>query len=143
MKNKFTYLLLLCTVLAAGCIKKPNIIQVGQPLGVFSGKFTGLRRNVSKYDTTRANLQLVLSTNIGYSVQGDTSTVHAGSYGSFGYDGSTFTFYDKTYPATGVPAKTHLAGTYYYSWDGTNMQIWGASGDSLIYDYKFKKIADQ
>jgi len=144
MKNKLVYLfpLSLLLILVAGCVKlgpNPNndISNYPYPLGTFQGRFTRIHKNeiTSKYDTASANIQLVLSTSTGYAVTGDTSTVHAGSYGSFSENQYNIAFNDATYPATGFPVKTHLAGVYLYSLIGLNFKITGTDGDSLSYTY--------
>lgn len=148
MKNKLAYLLFLLPVLIAGCSKPAPIAPVfNAPLGAFTGQFVRLYKNTWRggYDTLKANLQLDLSTNIGYTVKGDTTTIHAGSYGSFVVGTANITFFDQTSFGAG-PTKTHLSGTYQYSYDGLNLLITGkaisASGDSLFYNYKFKKTSN-
>jgi hypothetical protein len=140
--KKLIYLLPLLA-LTAGCLKtQPDTSSNNYPLGTFTGQFTRLRKNpqTSKVDTLRANLQLVLSTTTGYAVTGDTATVHAGSYGGFQENALNISFADVTYPTTGVPAKTHLAGIYDYAYDGVRFQITGTNGDSIAYLYDLKKV---
>jgi hypothetical protein len=142
MKSKFIYLLPLLLLCAAGCVKNtdpstdPNYAY---PLGTFTGKFTIIHKSwASKYDTTSATLKLVLSTSTGFAVSGDT-TVHAASYGSFSENAVSMIFNDVTYPTAGFPKKTHLAGLYAYSYNGTILQITGNVADSLYYKYVLVK----
>jgi hypothetical protein len=137
MKNKLTYLLLLPLAVATGCLKKPKIINPGDPLGTYTGQFTGIHNNSSIKDTLKANLQLLLSSDIGFAVSGDTSSVHAGSTGSFSYTTDTITFNDIT-----TSKKVHLIGSYIYSWDGTNLTMI-KSNDTMQYIYRFKRVSIQ
>jgi hypothetical protein len=148
MKIKLIYLILpLLMLLAIGCVKThdpaydPN--NLGYPLGTFTGQFTRIHKNHTTYksDTTTAVLKLVLSTNTGYAVTGDTITVHAGSHGGFSEDYTNMSFDDVTYPVKYVPKKTHLAGYYTYTYDGTLLKISsGAPIDSVRYSYSLTKV---
>ncbi len=147
MKSKVIYLLALLLVFIAGCVKSyhdpafdPN--NLGYPLGTFTGEFARIHKNHStyKYDTTKAALKLVLSTNTGYSVTGDTTTAHAGSYGSFSEDFVNMSFDDVTYPVKYSPKKTHLSGFYTYTYDGSILKISsGGPMDTLRCIYTLKK----
>jgi hypothetical protein len=147
MKLKLLYILPLIAVLSS-CLsnKNSNPTPVSLPSGTFTGTFTQLhyhlKATTTTVDTLRANIQLDMQLATGYKVTGDTSTVHAGSYGSY-VIGSTnsIQFVDKTYPATGTPTKTHLAGVYQYYYDGSVFQLLGSNtADSLVYQYNLKKI---
>src|ERR1700761_8740480 len=119
MKNKFTYLLLLLPLaIATGCLKKPKVIDPGQPLGTYTGTFSDVRTNRPKPDTLKGNLQLLLSSSTGFTVSGDTS-LHAGSMGGFSYTRDTMIFND----ITTSPGKVHLTGTYIFGWDGTTLLL--------------------
>jgi hypothetical protein len=146
MKIKFIYLLPLLLILAAGCLKTGtdpdyNPGNYAYPLGTFTGKFTRIHKTEAtlKYDTTTAMLKLVLSTSTGFAVTGDTTMVHAGSYGSFSENANSIIFNDVTYPTMGTPKKAHLAGIYAYAYDGLNLQINGTNADSLIFKYTLVK----
>lgn len=148
MKRKAIYLLLLLLVVIAGCIKSYkdpafDSNNLGYPLGTFTGEFSRIHKNRTtyKYDTTRAMLKLVLSTNTGFAVTGDTTTAHAGSYGSFSEDFVNMSFDDITYPYKYSPKKTHLSGFYTYSYDGTNLKISsGLPTDTIRCIYNLKKM---
>ncbi len=151
MKNKLVYLfpLSILLILAFGCVKKASdpgtdTSTYPYPLGTYSGKFTRIHRNeaTSKYDTASCNIQLVLSTVTGFAVTGDTAIVHAGSYGQFSENATNIAFNDVTYPLTGFPTKTHLAGVYMYFTAGLNFQISGTDGDSLSYNYNLTKLSN-
>jgi hypothetical protein len=138
MKCKIIYLSLLLSVFAAGCAKQIPVAP--DPQGTFTGQFTRIRLNKNgKLDTAYANLQLTVQAATGYSITGDTSTIHAGSFGSYQFGGNLVAFLDKTYPTTGKAAKIHLAGTYQYSFDGLNFIIVGSTY-SLGLIYNLKKI---
>ncbi len=147
MKNKFIYLLFLPLTLIVGCSKNyynpdtdPN--NKGYPLGTFKGSFVTIHKRYkpTKYDTTTTALNLTLSTNTGYAVSGDTTTLHAGSYGSFSEDFVNMAFYDITYPLLYKPKKAHLSGFYTYTYDGMNLKmVNGIQTDTLTTYYTFKK----
>jgi hypothetical protein len=148
MKSKVIYLLTLLPVVTTGCVKSnkdpafdPN--NLGYPLGTFTGEFARIHKNrmTYKYDTTKATLKLVLSTNTGFAVSGDTTTAHAGSYGSFSEDFVNMSFDDVTYPVKYSPKKTHLSGFYTYTYDGILLKISsGGTTDTLRCVYTLKKI---
>jgi hypothetical protein len=148
MKSKVIYLLALVPFFIIGCVKSyhdpafdPN--NLGYPLGTFTGEFARIHKNhmTYKYDTTRAALKLVLSTNTGYAVTGDTTIAHAGSHGSFSEDFVNMSFDDVTYPYKYAPKKTHLSGFYTYTYDGTNLKISsGLLTDTLRCIYTLKKM---
>ena len=142
MKYKLLFLsAILLLIIESGCLKHTDPVTPLIPSGTFSGKFTMLHRKTDNvpYDTVKANLVITLQTPAyTYAVTGDTSK-HAGSYGTFGINSNYIKFTDKTYPATGIPAKMHLAGVYGYIYDGSVFQIYAASSDTLGVLYDLKK----
>ena len=149
MKNKVMYLLPLMLALTTGCIRNasnPNYdpSNYPYPLGIFTGKFTRIHKSYYplKYDTATAALKLVLSTSTGFAITGDTSTVHAGSYGSFSENASYMGFNDATYYPAAWPAKTHLSGVYMYTYDGLDLNFSNSVADTLWNNYTFVKISN-
>ncbi|MCC8423841.1 hypothetical protein [Mucilaginibacter sp. UR6-11] len=148
MKNKLIYLSLLSLVFISGCIKSyhdpdSDPVNNNYPLGIFTGKFMRIHKNTltSKYDTVTANLKLVLSTNTGYSVSGDTTVYHAGSYGSFSEDFVNMEFNDVTSPVNYTTKKTHLSGYYTYKYNGSYLEIVnGVKSDTLMCSYHLTKM---
>jgi hypothetical protein len=148
MKSKFIYWLLLLPVFITGCAKTYNDPETdpnkwSYPLGTFNGKFMRIHKNQAtlKYDTTTAMLKLVLSTNTGFAISGDTAMVHAGSYGSFSEDFVNMNFSDITSPINYTPKKTHLSGYYTYTYDGSYLVIVnGVKSDTLSCVYHFTKM---
>lgn len=137
--RRLIYALLFAVLFWMGCA--PSSTPRPYPAGTFTGTFRLLHktRATGVVDTLKANVQLVLETNVGFKVLGDTSTVHAGSKGTYGVNSAGFLFLDNTYPKTGKPVKTHLNGEYQYAYDGTSqLQIVATSADTLaiIYDLK-------
>ena len=112
-------------------------------IGVFSGQFLFVHRRLTvlPYDTVKANVVLTLqgTPSNTFAVTGDT-TQHAGSHGSFTLFSGVIFFNDVTYPQNGTkPAKLHLSGSYEYYYDGTNLQMLGASADTAVFEYVLKK----
>jgi len=146
MKLKAIYLLLPVALLASACLKEPNTPTEtpNYPLGAFAGKFTRIHLNkaTSKTDTAYATIQLAMSSSTGFAVTGDTATVHAGSKGGFGGTVSEIGFNDITWGSPVSKNKTHLHGTYSYTFNGTILQINGMSGDTLSYRYDLTKISN-
>jgi len=152
MRPKIFYLLplLSCLILMEiGCVSNTPIIAQpnNTPEGTFTGKFqfSHLHSKTGVVDTLSANLILTMELKTGFAVTGDTSTLHAGSYGSYAVNSSytEIQFNDKTFPASGVPVKDHLNGIYNYVYDGTNLQIsaYGAF-DTLAYIYTMKRTGN-
>ena len=140
MKNKLFFILTALITLATSCAKAPqqNIVL---PEGKFAGVFRRIHLNpaTNKLDTATANIALSLSSATGYAVTGDTTTLHAGSNGSYVADGTYLQFIDKTLPAnsTKTPTKVHLAGVYKYLYGGSTLEM-GISNDTLSYYYNLK-----
>ncbi len=146
MKHKLLYILPFVIALGS-CVKKSTPTPVLTPTGTFTGTFTRLHQNpkTSKIDTLKANLQLALTSNNNFVITGDTSTVHAGSYGTYGFSSiysNLIQFIDKTAPTTGISVKSHLNGVYQYYYDGSVFQL-SASNDTLAYLYNLKKVVSQ
>ena|ERR1700748_489177 len=142
MKYKFTYLLPLIALFAAACSNKTAPVPI--PSGTFSGVFTRLHVHAGVTDTVRANITLTMQLATGYAVTGDTTTVHAGSHGSYVINpNNILQFTDNTLPPVviTVPVKVHLAGTYQYEYDGTNFAIFNIQ-DTVAFEYALKKIAN-
>lgn len=137
MKNNLYLLFAALLIAAAGC-KKDTQETVALPEGKFAGVFTRLHYTVKtgKVDTVRANIVLTLSTATGYTVTGDTATVHAGSHGSYVVDGYHIQFVDQTLaPNTPLyPGKTHLAGILNYAYSTSQLNI-AADNDTLFVSY--------
>ena len=145
MKHRLLYLLLSLMALNLGCKKLTYVPPPAQPVGTFSGKFAYLHRNIDNlpYDTLQANVTLKLTSTDGtFKVTGDTSTVHAGSFGTYAISSSTFVFTDKTMPPVGTPVKKHLSGVYNYSYDGYSLKILAYSSDTLRYEYDLSKTTN-
>ena len=151
MKFKLLYVLAVLSVLIYGCGGgKKNYDAQPIPDGTYSGEFRRLHihsENRSIIDTVKTNLILHFApvSSGAFTVTGDTSTVHAGSKGSFIADGANHTlfFIDNTYPKVGTPAKTHLSGSYAYQYDGSALKI-AAFGpqDTLALQYDLKKTGN-
>lgn len=149
MKLRLLYLLPLCAVFTTGCLhgNKNNDNVNPIPDGNFTGQFRRLHTHADHtVDTLKANITLSLVNSSGtYKVTGDTATVHAGSYGSYGGNSATMaiTFYDKTYSSSAPVTKSHLTGTYTYAYDGTVFQL-KAFGplDTLAFLYDLKKVSN-
>jgi hypothetical protein len=144
MKKNLPYLLLIFLALATGCAKVTTNASptVAAPSGTFTGEFRLLHRSNDKvpFDTTKAEIVLTLTTPAySYAVTGDTSTLHAGSFGSYTLNTQEILFTDKTYPVSGVPKKTHLNGLYLYYYDGSVFQMLAYSSDTLSLEYDLKK----
>lgn len=143
-------LLCLLPLLAAlsGCLGGGNkTAPTPTPDGTYSGEFRRLHIHTDHVtiDTVKANIVVYMSQSSTYTVTGDTSTVHAGSKGYFTADGNNkaITFVDQTYSSSAPVTKTHLTGTYAYSYDGTSfkMEAYGAQ-DTLRLQYDLKKTGN-
>jgi len=144
--KRILYLLPLVLAFAAGCgpgvTPSPNNV----PEGTFSGEFKYLHEHAQTgaLDSATAKIQLQIEQTT-FAVTGDTSTVHAGSFGTYEVNSfkTEMEFFDKTYPTTGIPAKYHLNGIYSFSYDGRNLEIssFGAF-DTLSYTYTLVKTGN-
>jgi hypothetical protein len=148
MKYKLLGLLSLFVVFASGCIgdKSAPVPIANLPTGTFSGVFT--RKHINSkgvIDSAKANIQLQMETATGFKVTGDTSTLHAGSYGSYNLvsESGILQFNDKTYPPTGTPVKTHLSGLYEYKYTGATLQLLGYGAlDTLSFYYNLTRTGN-
>ena len=146
MKKAF-YIFPLLVALGCGKSDTPAPGNTGGPVGTFAGPFMYLHKHskTGVVDTVKANIILSMQPTVGFKVTGDTSTVHAGSFGTCVVN-STYgvvDFMDSTYPATGTPAKTHLNGVYQYAYDGTTFQL-AAHGalDTTAWLYNLKRTGN-
>jgi len=137
----FLFLLSSCGGTQTSSNPTPNV-----PSGTFSGTFTlyYLHDKTGVIDTSTTTLTLSMQ-KTGFAVTGDTSKVHAGSYGAYivnsNYTGIDFV--DKTFPASGTPAKVHLNGVYQYTFNGTIFQLNAASAyDTLTYSYNLTRTGN-
>jgi len=144
MKIKSNYLLALVSILAVmGCSKQAVNGGGGPslgPQGNFSGSFTLIHENPvnNHLDTAVANVTLTLTANASFSVGGDTTKIQAPGNGTFTVDqpDNIITFQDVTVTKR-TPLNTpkkHLNGPFLFSYDGSNLHIFGAS-DTLSYNY--------
>jgi hypothetical protein len=146
MKNKLLYLLSLLLVLAVGCGPHYVAPTDSSPEGTYKGLFylIHITPGTNAIDTiSKNNLNLSLETATGFRITGDTSTNHAGSYGTYRVNTATsqIRFYDVTWPLNGISTKIHLDGSYSYNYDGIILQIKGyGARDTLEYYYKFTRI---
>src|SRR6185437_1378446 len=143
MKYKTLSLLALFAILAAGCAKVKNPPKPSALEGSYTGKFLFIHTpaNATKPDTLKAVIQLNLTANQGFSVTGDTSTVHAGSRGFYQLtSGESMQFFDQTFPQSGTPVKKHLSGVYQYTFDGVYLDLTGSDlMDTLHYQYHLQR----
>lgn len=124
-RNLFYILPLLLIALIASCAKNSGIPStIVPPTGTFNGKFRLLTKNsIGAYDTLKDSIILKMTADFHYKVLADTTVSHAGSHGTFAYDGNYIQFNDSTFNATGPYPKKHLAGVYQYIYDGTNFKM--------------------
>jgi hypothetical protein len=149
MKRNIFYLLVITGVCLSGCAGKTEVLpNTPAPVsGTYSGQFklyhVSPANNILRVDST--NLSLVMETATGYKVTGDTTTLHAGSYGPYVVNAaaSQILFADKTFPPSGTPAKVHLSGAYVYQYDGSTLELltYGPQ-DTLQYFYKFTRTGN-
>jgi hypothetical protein len=149
MKRNIFFLLIPIAGFLTSCNTNNNVVP-NTPVPV-SGTYTGQfklyhvnpKTNAVRVDS--ANLNLTMETATGYKVTGDTTTLHAGSYGSYEVSSmaSQIIFADKTFPASGSPLKVHLSGVYTYEYDGSTLQLitYGPQ-DTLQYFYKFTRTGN-
>ena len=142
MKYKLLCSVILLVAIVTGCIKStPSGPAPVFPYGTFSGQFKRYHKSptTNKIDSAIANLTLRLNSYT-FAVTGDTTTLHAGSHGTFGGNASYIIFNDSTYSPKSV--KQHLNGQYVYNYDGTTLIIAASSGDTLSVDYVLKKTSN-
>ena len=149
MKRNIVCLLIITAACLYGCAGKTNILpSTPVPVsGTFSGQFklyhVSAANNIIRVDST--NLSLNMETATGYKVTGDTSTLHAGSYGSYQVNvfATQILFADKTFPPGSTSAKVHLTGSYNYQYDGATLQLvtYGPH-DTLQYFYNLKRTGN-
>jgi len=140
MKQKLFYLLPLLLAAGMGCVKS-NYQPPLLPSGTFSGTFGYLHRANDRinFDTLKASTTLALNTNGTFAVTGDTTTLQAGSFGTYALNASQIQFGDKTYSATGTSVKKHLNGIYAYSYDGSNFNLLYNISDTISMQYQLVK----
>jgi hypothetical protein len=141
MKLKFYYAIPLIVACLAGCSKDPVVAtpQLSVPVGSFTGRFVRYHLTVatSKVDTVYANLLLSIDASGNYAVSGDTAKYHAGSLGTVALGANDdLVFTDKTLPPTGTPAKTHLSGTYNFTYNSGIFEM-SRLGDTISTQYQF------
>ncbi len=144
MKIKLLYILPVIAILSSCLSNKVASNPVPTPTGAFTGTFTQLHYHLKAAnvyaDTLKANVQLSLQQAAGFKLTGDTSTVIAGSHGSYSLNSSYIQFTDATYPATGTPTKTHLNGVFQYSYNGSNLQmVSNNTADTTVYSFNLTK----
>jgi len=135
---------------SAGCAGKKNDVVPNTPVpisGTYSGQFKLYHvdgaNTITRIDST--NLILTMETATGFKVTGDTTKLHAGSYGSYEVNSTTsqIFFADKTFPLTGTPAKIHLSGPYNYEYNGTTLAMLAyGPQDTLQYYYQFTRTGN-
>jgi hypothetical protein len=141
MKQKLLYLLPLLLAVGTGCLKsdyKPYVF----PSGTFSGTFGYLHRANDKllFDTLKASVTLTLqNSNSTFTVTGDTTTLQAGSFGTYAIGANIIQFTDKTYSTTGINAKKHLNGIYAYIYDGSRFNLLYNISDTISMQYQLIK----
>jgi hypothetical protein len=146
MKIKIYALALIAMMVAvtSSCLKNNSSVttSVTIPIGTFSGKFAYLHRKTDNvaFDTLLANIVLTTSaTGTTYAVTGDTTTLHAGSMGSFQINSTYMDFVDSTVPKSGIVTKKHLNGLYLYAFDGTTLKLLMNQSDTASYQYQLTK----
>lgn len=139
MRRSFTYLFPFCFValLITSCVKGSSTTDTAAtfPAGTFTGQFRAIHKTTTTVDTQKANITLTLSTQTGFKLTGDTSTLIAGSHGGYLFNTTYGYFVD----STAVSSKVHLNGTYLYSYNGSVFQMLQVSGDTLTYQYDLVK----
>ena len=144
MKHKLLYIIPVAALLLFGCFGTKNS-PTPTLSGTFSGQFRLFHRHTttSPFDTLKANITLTLNPapSSSFAVTGDTSTVIAGSKGTYqlALNGNFILFVDSTIPKTGTSTKAHLNGEYIYSFDGNSLQMIANSLDTLQVQYDLKK----
>lgn len=142
MKHKLLYLVPVAMIFLAGCFGSKSSTPTPSLSGSFSGTFRVFHRHTTTdpFDTLKANITLTM-TNTSFAVTGDTSTVIAGSKGTYelALNGNFILFADNTIPQTGTSTKAHLNGEYIYSYINNELQMLASSADTLQVQYDLKK----
>ena len=148
MKKNLLYILPLLLAFMAACSSKPvSTTPVDYstiiPDGNFLGTFVLIHKNstTSKLDTSSAVITIAFNSGTSaYSVAGDTSKIQAPSHGTYTADGTLINFTDATVTKTtsANAPKKHLSGSFLYTYDGSNLHIYGSS-DTLNFNYKMSK----
>ena len=145
MKHSILYLVLSLLIISTGCMKTASTPAPPPiPSGTFTGQFKLYHRHTDKvpWDSLKANITVTFKTpDYTFAVTGDTTTLHAGSYGTYGVSVPYMIFNDKTYNPNSY-TKTHLSGAYLYNYDGTTLILQATSVDTLILGYVLKKTAN-
>ena len=145
MKHSILYLVLSLLIISTGCMKTASTPAPPPiPSGTFTGQFKLYHRHTDKvpYDSLKANITVTFKTpDYTFAVTGDTTTLHAGSYGTYGVSVPYMIFNDKTYNPNSY-TKTHLSGAYLYNYDGTTLILQATSADTLILGYVLKKTSN-
>ncbi|PTQ95051.1 hypothetical protein C8P68_106266 [Mucilaginibacter yixingensis] len=145
--KRILFLLPFLIMLVSSCMKSANVDPTPLPnlTGNWSGYFYKLRINAAKTGMDTANkvaLSLSLNSTTGYTISGDTATVHGGSFGGYQYDYSTFLFGDKSYNVSLPQTKVHLDGYYDYLYTAAQNRLqisYEFANDTLVYYYDFRK----
>jgi|GEM_PF-3822114 len=145
--KRILFLLPFLIMLMSSCLKHNDVETTPLPdlTGNWSGYFYKLRINTAKNGMDTANkvaLNFSLNKVTGYTITGDTATVHGASFGSFQYDYSTFLFGDKSYNASLPQTKVHLDGYYDYLYTSAQNRLqmsYEFTNDTLVYYYDFRK----
>ena len=144
MKHKLLYLFPILAALVTGCAKTAQVSPPPPaPSGTFSGQFKRYHRHVdtAPFDSVSANITVKFTTPaFTYAVTGDTATLHAGSFGTFGIAAPYIVFNDNIF--TSSPTKAHLSGYYLYNYDGTTLLMTASSADTLVVGYNLKKTSN-
>jgi hypothetical protein len=144
MKRNLLFLLPLLLSLGVACTPKTDVTPVQAPYGTFTGQFGALIKKSATsagYDTIRDSITLKMTSPAAYAVTGDTTTIHAGSKGSFAYNRYYIQFNDSTKVTTGTGTKFHLKGVYQYGYNGAALTIERYSNtDTALIRYVLKKI---
>ncbi|HEY9195883.1 MAG TPA: hypothetical protein VIM77_06445 [Mucilaginibacter sp.] len=124
MKRNLLYLLPFLIMLGMACSKKADTVIVQAPVGTFTGQFRFYTKNsTGGYDSVKNSILLKMTADYHFKVTADTALYHAGSHGTFAFDGTYILFNDSTYTPSKPRTKNHLAGVFQYIYDGTNFKM--------------------
>jgi hypothetical protein len=142
MKHKILFLLGAAVAIAATSCLKSSSSYTGPSApgtGTYTGTFRSLHRKDynSPFDTLKATIVLNLNSTSGaFAVTGDTTTLHAGSHGTYLTNSGLIQFSDLTATTSNKSTKVHLNGVYQYATDGQSLQISASTTyDTLRYQY--------